>query len=713
MASRTPDLTKLFAPRHIVMVGASSDVSKLRGQTLRTLLHNGFDGPVYPVSRSEAEILGLKAHRSVADALAAHGGPVDLAILAIPAEHVPAELERCGAAGIGAAVIITSGFAEQAGAEGAELQRQLQSTIDRYGMAVLGPNAQGFANLAQNLCATFSPAVRNRDEPLMPEWHDEGGRISVIAQSGALGFALYDAGRRRELPFRHVITTGNEAGVSAFDAADFLLDEGGTEVFLMFLEGIRDAEAFRRVAERALRANKPIIVAKVGRSEAAERSAASHTGALAGSFRAHQAMFDAYGVMLAESHEDMIDLASAFLANRSRLPKGRRIGISTSSGGAGGWTADAVTAMGLEVPELAPEARARIDTHLPPYGSSVNPVDGTAQAIGAVGNAGLAKLTASASNIDGVIGVTTAVDPSSFDKEGDRFAAVGRELEKPIVFWSYTFASRPVYELFARNRYPLATNLRAAARMMAAMAQYREAQEQFSPPLVAACGAASTLETVALTEREARIWLAERGVGAAPGGLAESPGDAARIAQALGAPAAFKIQSPDLPHKSDAGGVALNIAPGEAADAYAAMIERVRLNVPEARLDGVLIEPMAASGHEILLGITRDALFGPMLLIGSGGIYAEILEDTALSPLLDDRASVERLISSLRSAPILDGARGRPRLDKPALVDLVLALCRVAAENADLIEEIDLNPVIVHETGKGVSVLDALLVQRA
>jgi acyl-CoA synthetase (NDP forming) len=707
-----PDLAKLFNPRSVAVIGASDSVGKLSGQALATLLKHPFDGPVHPVNPKGGTIQGAVAYASIEEI----PEPPDLALIAIPAARVPDELERCARAGVRAAVIITSGFAEESGEAGAALQARLQDTIRRHGLAVLGPNAQGFANFATSLCATFSVALRLAEAPLLPDWHArEGGtgRISVIAQSGALGFALYDTGRRRELPYRFVITTGNEAGVSAMEAAEYLLDEGGTEVIVMFLEAIRDAEAFARVAERALREGKPIIVAKVGMTAAAERSAASHTGALAGSFRASKAMFDHYGVTLAESHEELIDMAAAFMANRHRLPKGRRIGICTSSGGAGGWTADACAQAGLEVPELEAEARARIDVHLPPYGSSINPVDGTAQAIHEIGSAELVRLTSRSERIDALISIATGIHAEGFRKEGPNFADVGHNLPKPVAYWSYTRPSTETFALFAASGHALSTNLRHTTRAMAALCAFAEAREAFSPPLaVAAPAPGGPRET--LSEAASRVWLAEHDVCPPPGRVAATAAEAAEIAAALGRPLALKIQSPDLPHKTDAGGVALNVAPAEAAGAHDALIAGVRAAAPEARLEGVLIDPMAPpGGFEMILGVTQDAVFGPMLLVGAGGVFAEILDDVAMAPLLSDRAAVLRLLDGLKCAPVLHGARGRPPKDREALAGTILALCRFAARHAGEIAEIDLNPVLVHDAGAGVTVLDALIARRA
>ena len=273
-----PDIAKLLAPRSVAVVGASPDKKRLRGILFDVLCRHPFAGDIYPVTPSHNEILGRRTYASVDDI----GKPVDLAVLAIPANAVVAELDKCGQAGVRAAVVLASGFAEQAGEEGGAKQDALSDVIAKHDMAVTGPNSLGFVNFAMNLAPTFSPALQHATLGLLPEWHTGGGRVAVVAQSGALGFGMYDRGRLRELPFRYVVTMGNEAGLKAFDVVDYMLDEGETDVFLLFLEDIRDGAQFRRVAAKAMDLGKPILAVKIGRSEAAMESAASHTGAMVG-----------------------------------------------------------------------------------------------------------------------------------------------------------------------------------------------------------------------------------------------------------------------------------------------------------------------------------------------------------------------------------------------------------------------------------------------
>ena len=476
MARRTANLDALLSPHTIALVGASPDLHIFRGRTLKVMLGHPYAGRIYPVSRSHDEIQGKKAYSSVA----AIPEQVDLAILIIPAEHVPDELERCGVAGVKAVMILASGFAEARGPTGKELQARIVAIAERHGLIVCGPNAEGYANTAAALCPTFSPAVDNMAVPLVPPWRTRG-HVAVVAQSGGMGFGLFDRGRAKELSFSYVITTGNEACLETFEIVDHLLDEGKTDVFLLFLESIKDARSFERAAAKALATGKPIIVAKIGRSDAGKRASLSHTAAVAGDHAAYQAMFRRHGIIEATDIDEMVDLAAAFSLCRERLPAGNRVGIGTVSGGGGGWLADACVAAGLTVPILDAPTRALLDERIPIYGSSQNPVDATAQAIVASGYAEIARLIAASDEVDAVIMIVSARSAASFEKEQDTLAAIAKACPKPILMWSYTLPSADTTRILSQAGYPLFTNMATCARTLAAMVHYRAIRERHLP----------------------------------------------------------------------------------------------------------------------------------------------------------------------------------------------------------------------------------------
>ncbi|MEJ2375358.1 MAG: acetate--CoA ligase family protein [Pseudolabrys sp.] len=713
-----PDIAKLLCPQSVAVVGASNELHSLRGRILEIILSHPYAGKVYPVSRSAAEVQGLKAYKAIDDL----PGPVDLAILIIPAQYVPAELERCGSKGIKAAVILSSGFAEEPGGAGAAMQDEIGTIARRYDMAVSGPNTEGFANIEAAFCPTFSPVMDKKAGAIRPARALGGGQVSVISQSGGLGFAFFDRARPRNLAFRNIVTTGNEAALEATDFIDFLLDEGGTDVFLLLLEDVKSPEKFKRVAEKALRASKPLIVGKIGQSEPGSRAVASHTAALAGSEAAYRAVFERYGLIEARDLDGMLDLAVGFLACGDKLPAGKRVGVCTSSGGAGVWMADACSAAGLDVPVLDPETRKSLDVHIPSYGTSQNPVDSTAQGVQKLGYATFAHLVAQSPLIDGVVVVATARRSAFLENDLPKLKELGRQSNKPVFMWTYTLPAERSIEILNEAGYPLFTGALGCARTLRAMADYRALRERMQghPPVAPAPHPARAKVAAAiadagpvLCEWQARPLLAAYGIGQGNAGtLVHSATEARAAAKAFRCPVALKVQSADILHKTEAGAVALRLDEDGAYDVYDRIIEAARRHAPDARIDGVLVQPMAAPGREVIVGINRDARWGPLMMVGLGGVMVETMGDVALSPVPLDRDAALALLARLKGARVFEAHRGMPPADTDALADLMVKLAQFAADHAEDIAEIDLNPVIVHGKGEGVSVVDALIVRR-
>ena len=511
------DIGKLLWPKSVAVVGASSDTRGLRGRILEIMCSHPFAGQIYPVSRSAAEVQGLKAYPSV-EALPQ---PADLALLIVPAQYVPAELDRCGRAGIRAAAILSSGFAEE-GETGRRMQHEIAAMARRYDMAVSGPNAEGFSNIAASLCANFSPASDKSAGPLTPARPLGRGQISVISQSGGLGFAFLDRARPRNLKFRYIVTTGNEAALETSDFIDYMLDDCETDVFLLLIEAVKTPEKFKRVAEKALKAGKPIIVGKIGQTEPGSRAVASHTAALAGAAAAYRAIFAHYGLTEGRDFDEMLDLAAGFLACGDRLPAGNRVGICTASGGAGVWMADACAAAGLDVPVLDDATRAALDVHLPPYATSQNPVDSTAQGVQKLGYAQFARLVARSPSIDSVIVVITARRSAFLEADLPKLKDLARESNKPVLMWTYTLPSERTIEILNETGHPLFTGAHGCARTLRALADYRTMRERSSRPTDATAPQSSRAKVAVaiaqspsvLCEYRARSLLAEYGIAA-------------------------------------------------------------------------------------------------------------------------------------------------------------------------------------------------------
>ena len=703
-----PDLSALLWPNVIAIISASPDPQILRGRLMSVITSHDYKGKIYPISRSHDEILGMRCYKNIDEV----PEQVDLAVLIIPAEFIPDTLVRCGKLGVKAAQILTSGFAEEGGDKGAAVQAEIYAIAQRYNMAVMGPNSEGFANCAAALCPTFSPAVDNTELPLLPPWRDEG-YITAIAQSGGMGFAFYDHGRPKELPFNYIITTGNEACVETLDVVDYLLDDGKTDVFILFMEDVKNGKRMAEVGEKALRAGKPIILTKIGTSEAGARAAASHTAALAGAHEAYQGMFQRYGIIEGHDIVELVDIAAAFSYHGRKLPKGNRVGICTASGGGGGWLADQCVAAGLELPKLDAMTRATIDKYLPAYGTSQNPIDATAQAVRKTGYGGLARLAIKSPELDSIIVLASCRNPAVLQREREDLKVLAQEVDKPILFCSYTQPHPEAAEILSQAGFPLFGSMRNCARATAELSKYRQHRERFlkAPAIQSNSGKSKAAEKLAangpvLCEYEVKPILADYGIAVGQESLVKCADEAVALAKEFGGSVVLKIQSPDILHKTEAGGLALNLN-GE--EAVRAGYDHVMAAATE-QTHGVLIQAMAPRGHEMIIGINYDATFGSMLMLGFGGIHVEVSPDVALSPVPLDRDGATELLDRLAGRAILDGARGAASADVDALVDLVVKLSQIASDHGDDIAELELNPVLVHE--QGVSVVDALLVKR-
>ncbi len=710
-----PDLDALLSPRSIAIIGASPDHGIIRGKIQHVLQHRGFPGAIHPISRSHAEVQGRRAHASIAEV----PERVDHAIIIIPAAGVAEALEACGRAGVKAATIISSGFAEEAGEAGPARQAEIRAIARAHDMAVCGPNAEGFFNLAAQVVATFSPAVENFAQSLAPDTA-KGRRISVLSQSGGVGFSFYHRGRPRQLRFQHVVSTGNEAALDAFTIALHLIETDATDIILAYIEGVKDVAAFRRAADAAAARGVPIIVAKMGRSEAGRRAAASHTAALAGADAVYDAVFRRHGVIRAAHMDEMLDIAAGFAFCPS--PAGGRIGVMSGSGGAAVWMTEMLAAAGLEVPPLDPATRATCEALMPSFGSAANPVDLTAGAIGKVGYAHVVEILQRSPVLDAVVIAGSVASAKRLQADRPVLAQVAAHADKPVMFCAYTAAAQEAVDVAAEVGVPVFTAMPGCARALAAMAEHRRFLARWraraadpaprpDPGVLAALrGAAGS----SLPEHAAKALLAPFGIPRPEEALAGDAEAAAAAAARIGFPVALKIQSPDIPHKTEVGGVALGLADaGAVRAAFAAMLDRARTAHPGARIDGALVQRMAPPGVEVILGIQRDPDFGPVLMVGMGGILVEVLQDIALAPAPVTEAEARDLLAGLRGAPLLAGVRGRPPADVAALAALMARLSRFAADHAEAIGSIDLNPVLVHPEGQGLTVVDALILPAA
>ncbi len=705
-----PDLRPLLAPQSIAVIGASGDTETLRGRLTHALIGHGYAGRVYPVTRSQSEVLGLTAYASVGDLPEAP----DLAVVVVPAAIVPQALDECGARGIRAAVVISSGFAEESGEAAHARDLELRRVVETHGMLVCGPNSEGLVNPLQRVVATFSPVFHDPSRPLLPAT-SHGRAIAVSCQSGALTFAFLNRGRDRQLRFTYQVSAGNQTILEAHDYVDWALDHGGADVFLLYLEAIRRPDRFRAVADKAAQAGKPLIIAKVGRSDAGRRAAASHTGSLAHAGAVDDAIFRHHGIIRGEDLDHMLDVASAFAF--CPLPAGNRVAVITGSGGSAVWMADILTAHGLELPVLENEIQRRVLALLPSYASAQNPVDGTAQAIHEVGYARLVEIVQQSERIDTILLIGSLANDATAIKRAEELATLTGPRDKPILLSTYTGASAEATAAFAAAGIPVYTSMPSCARAIRALVDYArfQARRRHSPSLTAPdlrdkTAAALAAAGSVLTEHQAKALLSSYGVPRPSEKLVHSAAEAATAAAEIGGAVALKVQSPEITHKTEAGAVALRVE-GEAAirTAYDGVLANARIAHPNATIEGVLVQQMAPAGVEVILGVSRDPDFGPMLMVGLGGIHVEVLCDVVFAPVPLAAEEALALLGELRGAALFAGVRGAPPADKSALAELMAALSRFAADHAEAIAEFDLNPVIVHTDG--LTVVDALIVK--
>jgi acetate---CoA ligase (ADP-forming) len=697
-------LDRFFAPEAIAVIGASPERARIRGLLLHLLRGNGYAGRLYPVNPSYAEIDGLTCYPS----LAAIGAPVDLALIAIPAEAVLAALEDCAAQGVKHAVVISSGFAEQGG-ERRGLQDEIAALARRTGLRVSGPNAEGFYSSKARVAATFSPAAEPR--PGEAALVASQRRIGVVAQSGGMGFALYNRGRALGLSFSHIVSTGNEADLTAGDFFDYMAQDAETDAILLFIEGVRDPGRFIAAAETAARQGKPVIVAKMGRTNAGARAAASHTASMAGWNTAYDAVFREYGIIAAEDPDEAVAIAAAFVT--CPLPRGNRVAVVTTSGGAGAWAADALAGAGLALPELSPALQQSIGGFIPAYGSARNPVDITAQAVQTGGLLRAIELLSDCNEVDGIVVVLSLASETRISIDAAALQRIVAKEAKPIQFYSYTLPSPLGRTLLAGAGLTLHTGLLPLAHAMRALAERgRFALPAAPPPPLAAPEVAARLDaaSTALSEHAAGDILAAAGVPMPPRRLVTGRDALDAAAASLGLPLALKVQSPDIPHKTEIGGVRLGLAtPAALRQAYDEVIAAARRLRPEARLEGVLLQPMAAPGVEMIVGSIRDPVFGPLVMVGAGGVMTELFKDVCYRLAPVDAGEAMAMLRGLRAAPLLDGFRGAAPLDLDALARLVAQVSAFASAYRDRVQEVELNPVIVHARGKGCTVADVLL----
>src|ERR1700716_2735645 len=545
-------LDTLFCPDSIALIGASRDQEKIPGRLLSMLRKNEFPGQIYPINPNYGHIAGRKSPPAIAQV----GQPIDLAIVIIPAKAVLGALEQCAAVGVKNAVIISSGFAEEGG-DSTAMQDAIVALAKRTGMRISGPNAEGFYSEAQHVAATFSPTVDEKrgHVPLVAT----SRRIAIVAQSGGIGFAIKHRAKALGVALSYVISAGNESDLGAGEFLDYMVQDASTDVILLFIEGIRDVDKFLAAARRAAEVGKPVIVTKVGRSGAGERAAASHAASMAGWSAAYDAVFAKYGFIVSNDLDEAVTIAAVLTTNP--LPKGDRVAVLTVSGGAGIWGADTVSMQGLKVPELSDGIQAQIKQWMPSYGAAGNPIDVTAQGASQGGLQKSIDLLSVSDEVDATLVVLSlSSDTRMSFKQAELKPVIGAQ-SKPIVFYSYTLPSHFARtELAASGAVVLSglTHVGVAMRRVVGFGKFRLAPpaDVAAPPLR---DILAHLKSATLSEFDSKSLLRDAGIALPDEVLVTGRNELDAAIARVGFPLVMKIQSRDIPHKSEVGGVRVNI----------------------------------------------------------------------------------------------------------------------------------------------------------
>ena len=692
---------RMLNPASIAVVGATERL-QYGGRFLQGALRASGQVKVYPVNPRYQELMGVKCYSSLREL----PDSPDLVGIIVPRDRVLSILEECAEVGAGSAIVISAGFAERGTEEGGALQAQMEELARQSGVRICGPNCLGVANLKSNIWASAAPLGA------------EGisGSIALVSQSGASAFGPFLSGAvDRGIGYSYIISTGNEADLGSADFIRYLLDDADTKVIACFVEGFKDGRQFREVAQLAQERGKPIVLVKVGRSEPGARAARSHTAALTGSDAVQDAVFKQFGVVRVEDYDGLLEVSQLLAFSPPLEAEG--VSVVSHSGGIGSLTADKCGQMGLYLPELREETRDALNDVLQGFGWAANPADVT----------GLANSESFARIMELMINepeVGTLVVASGLgDAQARQVIELREHTRKAVAFlWTGSQTAADGLDLLKESNVPLFYRPEGLARGLRGLLEFHRRRgsyltdgppqtEPMSREQVDEVGVMSSLGRQALTEYEAKLLISRWGIPTVEEARATSRKEAADAAGKIGYPVVLKVESPDILHKTDAGLVRLGIrSEEELSQVYEEMLERAHSHHPTAEVMGVLVQEMVGGGTEVIVGVTRDPQFGPVLMFGMGGVFVEVYRDVAFRLCPISRKDALDMIEEVRGARILKGYRGGRPADLDALVDVLLRTSTLASNLQDNLVELDINPLAVLPQGQGAKALDALAV---
>lgn len=689
-------LTRAFCPRSVAVIGAADDIGRISGRPLYYMAKSGFTGTIYPVNNRRETVQGMRAYPSLGDL----PETPDTALICLPAGAIEGAVKDCVARGVGSAVVFASGFAEL-GADGVRVQNAIADAAKAGGLRLFGPNCLGLFHTGSGYIGTFASLF---DYGMMDD-----GPVAIVSQSGAYAAHLAHLCRERNMGIGYWASTGNEADVDVAECIAWLARRDDVSVIMAYAEGVRDGRALIDALHEAHARRKPVIFMKAGESKVGSAAAQSHTATLAGEAAIYDAVFAEYGVHRVRTAEEHVDVAYA--CSQGRFPKGPKVGLVSLSGGFGIQMSDAAERYGLDVAPMPTSAKEKLKQAVP-FGNMDNPCDVTAGALNDMGTlTTTVKTLYEEGGYDAVVGSFTILPASpSYGPRMKEAIIAGAQghLDHPTVLCM--LAGDDVVRSYESEGFLVYSDGERAIRSLAALYRLRADFDRRVVRVAVDESLRRNLGTRTLSEAGAQALLREAGLPFPSSEVATSAEQAAQAWARLGQRVAMKILSPDILHKTEIGGVALGIDSADRArSAYGALLANAAAHAPAAHIDGVLVVPMAPEGVEVILGAKIDPVFGPVVVVGLGGIFTELLQDVSLRCAPVSRATAHAMIAEIAGYPLLRGYRGSRPSDVEALASAIAQLSQFAAANADQIESIEINPVRVLEAGRGVLALDAVV----
>ena len=699
-------LEPMFNPKSIAVLGASTNPYKIGNIQLKSLLDGGFAGAIYPINPKASEIEGLACYPSIA----AVPEEVDLAIFCVGAEQIQDNLKECAKKNVKAAIIFASGFSE-IGEEGVKLQQELADIAEENGIRIIGPNCVGLVNTMNGMIGTFSPAI------LAVPMHEEKA-VGYVSQSGAFGVLTYMAAAQRGLSFNYFASVGNEMETEFSDVVEYMIHDPKTKVITGYLEGAKNSKKLRRLAGEALDRKKPIVLMKTGRSSAGSRAAASHTGSLAGSDLIYDAFFRQSGIVRVDDYEDIITFSKLFLSNK--LPKGKNTVLITSSGGRGINEADRCEGVGLNIIPLCKETQTEIKKHIPSFASAINPIDLTAAAAVTNPELFIAPLRALMADPD-VHNIILTEFPLGWEADNpylQELIDICKNSDKFVLITTFPLDGMSVpkgKEELEKNGIPVIPGdlnpIKGLAKLVEYSERYRKHQqtsfqEDDSPTKKIQL---SLQPGATLSESQATDILDLYEIPTSRRTIATTVDEAVQFANSIGYPVVLKVDSADIPHKTEADAIRLNVQnEREIMKAFTEIYQNATNYKADAHINGISVQEMLPEGTEVIIGATKDPNFGPVVMFGLGGIFVEVFKDISFRVAPLTRADAVEMIEEVKGKALLKGARGKAHADIEAIIEVLLKVSKLVTENEAIIDELDINPLIVYE--EGVKAADAMIV---